>query len=187
MTNAHEKASFTLTIHDNDTKPSEAIIQTRIDYTSLDGAKMRRVSTVRVPVLHSNERERAERNIDVSLASLFYGRRAAHLLQQRAPEQARQALIGAQRLFDRAATSDAQCEEYQVFLDDIAQALDSKTRLVAPVRKRLRVAPLPDSVVAMLNDVQCKPRVALLAGARKKELVLAQKNHIGELKKLQVQ
>jgi hypothetical protein len=87
-------------------------------------------------------------------------------------------LYFSQQLFETAATSDAQQEEYDLFTD-LADELD-----VALNRLGSKTKKLPQSTQALCARLDATPRVKMLCGSRKKELVLNQKNHIGEIKSL---
>ena len=89
-------------------------------------------------------------------------------------------MLTALQFCERAAQTDLQQEEYDVFVNDFGDELDRALRSML----RNKLSKLPQTTLTLLNDIQTTPRTRMLAGYRKKHLVMKQKNHIGENKSL---
>lgn len=88
--------------------PKHALFQTKISYTTSDGAQWMRVYVAKRAC--SSKRAAVEKNVDVSVVGAAALRRAVARAHELDFAGARDELLQAQRLFDRAAQSDAQQE-----------------------------------------------------------------------------
>lgn len=92
---------------------------------------------------------------------------------------ARQYLVTYQQLLDRAAQTDVQQEEYDIFLK-LSEELDRElSQLMKTAKKRTT---LSDTATKILYEMRSLPKQQCLAGVRKD--ISNRKKHIGEIKRL---
>jgi uncharacterized protein YcbK (DUF882 family) len=170
------------TIHDNqktNNLPKQTLpIQIEIEYTRLTGQKCARVITSHRPITRS--RSKSERNADVAVLSVHALHQAANFaLTSDEYLAARQYLVTYQQLLDRAAQTDVQQEEYDIFLK-LSEELDRElSQLMKTAKKRTT---LSDTATKILYEMRSLPKQQCLAGVRKD--ISNRKKHIGEIKRL---
>lgn len=161
------------------TGASSATVQLQVQFVLPDGSKLLRVLTRALKA--STDRAAVEKsNVDVSVVGTCALRTAAGMVvTAREYAAARDHLLAVQRMLDRAATVDAQQEEYDAFVDQADKLDDTIAKLQLSKKKRL-----DDDSSTLLNQMLATQRSSLLAGSRKRDLVAGRKRHVGELKKL---
>jgi len=100
-------------------------IQTEVSYSKLDGTKCTRVFTGQLPI--TNDRDKAEANLNSAVISMMAIHRAAKLAQEGEYQNARIALISTQRLLQRGMNTRRNQREYIIYIKQ-AERLDGFMR-----------------------------------------------------------
>lgn len=159
--------------------------QLQVFFTKQNGMKCVRV--VSAALESSTDRKVCEANLDVAILSACSIQEAIRMAQCKQLAEARQHLYATQRLLDRAATTNAQQEEYDIFIeqsDELETELKSCERRLKTSKKSDDM--LTDTTVKLFYRKNQQGLNTYLSGERKKKVVSQRKNHIGEIKQLLV-
>lgn len=157
--------------------------QLQVFFTKQNGMKCVRV--ISASLEKSTDLKVCETNLDVAVFSSCAIQEAIRLAQNNQLTEARQHLFACQRLLDRAATTNSQQEEYDIFIeqsDDLDTELKNCERRAAHSKKTAEI--FTDTSVKLFHRKNQQGLTIYLSGERKKKAVTQRKNHIGEIKQL---
>lgn len=133
--------------------------QLQFTYTARNGARYFRVYTTTKPVTSSRLVAEGE-SMDAAIVSLDAVQSCSKLMQADRPEDALYVLFSAQKLFERAANTAAQQEEYTNYIRVVKQYESNLRRMVDKTLEK-------DQVISVSHQMKTASMQDYVAGARK--------------------